>query len=128
MPPGIVFDAAALKIKVTSLTVGTKFTNGYRKFRLSFGTSGWVHGNSACLLVNDANENVAGKKDHFAFFQTLWHLFRPVPFVKCGRFFFWSLILKDVIQVKKIKGEFFVVCSRPPRALTWDQAPQWGKR
>ena len=62
MPPGIVFDAAALKIKVTSLTVGTKCTNGYRKFRLSFGTSGWVQGNSACLLVNDGNENVAGKK------------------------------------------------------------------
>ena len=42
MPPGIVFDAAALKIKVTSMTVGSKCTNGYRKFRLSFGTSGWV--------------------------------------------------------------------------------------
>ena len=40
--------------------------------------------------------------------------------------FFWSLILKDFIQVKKIKGEFVVVCSRPPRALTWDQAPQGG--
>ena len=51
MPPGIVFDAAALKIKVTSLTVGTKCTNGYRKFRLSFGTSGWVQGNSAYPLV-----------------------------------------------------------------------------
>ena len=42
--------------------------------------------------------------------------------------FFWSLILKDLIQVKKIKGEFVVVCSRPPRALTWDRAPQGGKR
>ena len=42
--------------------------------------------------------------------------------------FFWSLILKDFIQVKKIKGEFVVVCSRPPRALTWDQAPQWGEK
>ena len=42
MPPGIVFDAAALKIKVTNMTVGSKCTNGYRKFRLSFGTSGWV--------------------------------------------------------------------------------------
>ena len=51
MPPGIVFDATALKIKVTSLTVGTKCTNGYRKFRLSFGTSGWVQGNSAYPLV-----------------------------------------------------------------------------
>ena len=30
MPPGIVFDAAALKIKVTSMTVGSKCTNGYR--------------------------------------------------------------------------------------------------
>ena len=40
--------------------------------------------------------------------------------------FFWSLILKDFIQVKKIKGEFVVVCSRPPRALTWDRAPQGG--
>ena len=38
--------------------------------------------------------------------------------------FFWSLILKDFIQVKKIKGEFVVVCSRPPRALTWDKVPQ----
>ena len=61
------------------------------------------------------------KKDHFAFFQTLSHLFRPAPFVKCGRFFFWSLILKDFIQVKKIKGEFVVVCSRPPWALAWDR-------
>ena len=51
MPPGIVFDAAALKIKVTSMTVGSKCTNGYRKFRLSFGTSGWVQGNSAYPLV-----------------------------------------------------------------------------
>ena len=42
--------------------------------------------------------------------------------------FFWSLILKDFIQVKKIKGEFVVVCSRPPRALIWDQAPQWGEK
>ena len=42
--------------------------------------------------------------------------------------FFWSLILKDLIQVKKIKGEFVVVCSRPPRALTWDRAPQGGER
>ena len=51
MPPGIVFDAAALKIKVTSMTVGSKCTNGYRKFRLSFGTSGWVQGNSAYPFV-----------------------------------------------------------------------------
>ena len=51
MPPGIAFDAAALKIKVTSLTVDTKCTNGYRKFRLSFGTSGWVQGNSTYPLV-----------------------------------------------------------------------------
>lgn len=126
MPPGIAFDAAAIKIKVTSLTVGTKCTNGYRKFRLSFGTSGWVKGNSAYLLVNDGNETVAGKKYHFASFQTLSQLFRPAPFVKCGRFFFWSLILKDYIQVEKIKGEFVVVCSRLPRALAWDQAPQFG--
>ena len=141
MPPGIVFDAAALKIKVTSMTVGSKCTNGYRKFRLSFGTSGWVQeiplilwylwlgtGNSAyplvplagyrgiplilsylwlgtgefrlsfgtsgwvqensgCLLVNDGNENVAGNKDLFAFFQTISQLFRPAPFVKCVQFF-----------------------------------------
>ena len=51
MPPGIVFDAAALKIKVTSMTVGSKCTNGYRKFRLAFGTSGWVQGNSAYPFV-----------------------------------------------------------------------------
>lgn len=51
MPPGIVFDAAALKIKVTSLTVGTKRTNGYRKFRLSFSAFGWVQRNSAYPLV-----------------------------------------------------------------------------
>ena len=82
-PPAIVFNAAALKIKVTSLRIGTKCTNGYRKFwYLWLGT-----GNSACPLVNDGNENVAGKKDRFAFFQTLSHLFRPIPFVKCGRFF-----------------------------------------
>lgn len=87
MPPGIVFDAAALKIKVTSMTVGSKCTNGYRKFRLSFGTSGWVQGNSGCLLVNDGNENVAGNKDLFAFFQTISQLFRPAPFVKCVQFF-----------------------------------------
>ena len=42
--------------------------------------------------------------------------------------FFWSLILKDFIQVKKIKGEFVVACSRPPWALAWDQAPQWGQK
>ena len=42
--------------------------------------------------------------------------------------FFWSLILKDLIQVKKIKREFVIVCSRPPRALTWDKVPQWGEK
>ena len=65
MPPGIVFDAAALKIKVTSMTVGSKCTNGYSgiplilwylwlgtgEFRLSFRTSGWVQENSAYPLV-----------------------------------------------------------------------------
>ena len=60
---------------------------GTGEFRLSFGTSGWVQGNSGCLLVNDGNENVAGNKDLFAFFQTISQLFRPAPFVKCVQFF-----------------------------------------
>lgn len=62
MPPGIAFDAAALKIKVTSLTVGTKWVQeiplilwylwlGTGEFHLSFGTSGWIQENSAYPLV-----------------------------------------------------------------------------
>ena len=87
MPPGIVFDAAALKIKVTSMTVGSKCTNGYRKFRLSFGTSGWVQGNSACLLVNDGNENVAGKKTSLRSFKLYRSYLDPPHLSNVGDFF-----------------------------------------
>ena len=85
----------------------------------------WLGTGEFCLSTGKRRQwKRRWKKDHFALFQSLSHLFRPAPFVKCGRFFFWRLILKDFIQVKKTKVEFVVVCSRPPRALTWDQAPQ----
>ena len=121
MPPGIVFDAAAFKIKVTTsgwvqeiplilwyLWLGTGNSAyplvplaGYRgiplilwylwlgtgEFRLSFGTSGWVQGNSACLLVNDGNENVAGKKTILRSFNLYRIYLDPPHLSNVGDFF-----------------------------------------
>ena len=60
---------------------------GTGEFRLSFGTSGWVQGNSACLLVNDGNENVAGKKTSLRSFKLYRSYLDPPHLSNVGDFF-----------------------------------------
>ena len=59
-------------------------------------------------LSNDA------KKNEFASFQTLSRLFGPTRFVKYRAISPGVEFLRNFIQLRKEKGNFVLVCSRPP--------------